>query len=49
MFESPAPAPVEVPILATHDRAMVEAGTLVTPHRPVSIVSPLGLGAGSEG
>src|SRR5213593_4408041 len=36
MLESPAPAPVEVPILATHDRAMVEAGTLVTPHRPVS-------------
>src|SRR5437660_9229808 len=49
MLESPAPLPVEVPIFATHDRAMVDVGTLVTPYRPVSIVSPLGLGAGREG
>jgi hypothetical protein len=49
MLESPAAAPVEMPVLVTDDCPVLESGVLVSPDWPVPLVSPLRLGAGGQG
>jgi len=49
MLESPATATVEVPVFVTDECPVLDAGALVPKHRPVSVISPLRLGGGSQG
>jgi hypothetical protein len=41
-------ASVEMPVIAANERPVLEAGLVISPDRPVSVVTPLRLGARGE-